>query len=94
MLLLVFFAAVPLLDPAPPQPAPGPSPGDAAQAASKCPDLRPRLVQRHDSLGLQRLIELPPGRLELAVHREVDGCPIPAVLREGIGGRGGIESRR
>ena len=34
----------------------------------------------------RRLDELPPGRLELAVLREVDGCVIPAVVHEGIGG--------
>lgn len=35
----------------------------------------------------RRLDQLPPGRLELSVMREIDRCPIPAVLREGIGGR-------
>ena len=33
----------------------------------------------------RRLDELPPGRLEFAVFREVDGCPIPAVVHENIG---------
>jgi hypothetical protein len=30
---------------------------------------------------------MPPGRLELAVLREVDGCPIPAVVRESWSGK-------
>ena len=34
----------------------------------------------------RRLDELPPGRLELTVMRSFNGCPMPAVLRDGIGG--------
>ena len=49
-------------------------------------------------LRLRRLDELPPGRLELTVLRQFDRCPIPAVLRDNIGGRalpeGGPASRR
>jgi hypothetical protein len=35
----------------------------------------------------QRLGDLPPARHYLTVVRHVDGCPEPAVLRSGIGGR-------
>ena len=33
----------------------------------------------------RRLDELPQGRLEFAVFREVGGCPIPAVVHEQAG---------
>jgi hypothetical protein len=33
----------------------------------------------------RRLDELPQGRLEYAVMREVDGCVIPAVVHERVG---------
>jgi len=33
----------------------------------------------------QRLGELPPGRLDLAVMRSMGGCPEPVTLREGYG---------
>ena len=52
----------------------------------KCPETTLHYAQEDVSRGPRRLIELPPGRLELAVMREFDGCPIPAVVREGIGG--------
>ncbi len=49
---------------------------------------RPDVIQaRPIDARSQRLDQLPPGRLELTVMREIDRCPIPAVLREGIGGR-------
>ena len=35
----------------------------------------------------QKLGELPPAREYLAVLRHVGGCPEPAVVRSGIGGR-------
>jgi hypothetical protein len=35
----------------------------------------------------QRLGELPPAREYLAVVRHVGGCPEPAIVRSGIGGR-------
>ena len=56
-----------------------------AAASAKCPetmhwaDIDRRPVAR-------RLDQLPPGRLELTVLREVGNCPEPVVLREGIGG--------
>ena len=34
----------------------------------------------------RRLDQLPPGRLELTVLRQMGSCPEPVVLREGIGG--------
>jgi hypothetical protein len=35
----------------------------------------------------QKLGELPPGSLYLSVVRQVGGCPEPAIVRTGIGGR-------
>jgi hypothetical protein len=63
-------------------------PAAARDTAADCPSMAPRLADEDwaSRSRPRRLIELPPGRLELAVHREVDGCPIPAVLREGLGG--------
>ncbi|WP_114952711.1 hypothetical protein [Sphingosinicella terrae] len=87
MLLTILFAALPAVAAAS-APVPEALAGAAAQA-DKCPDLRPRPVGPADDAQPRRLGDLPPGRLELTVHREVDGCPIPAVLREGIGGAGG-----
>lgn len=42
----------------------------------------------------QRLIDLPPARLELTVRRSFDGCAEPAVIREGIGAPGAPEGRQ
>ena len=39
----------------------------------------------------RRLDQLPPGRLEYAVFREVGGCPIRAVVHENIGRQGSPE---
>ena len=59
----------------------------------ECPRAEPRLARQPRQVRPQRLIELPPGRLELTVLREVDGCPIPAVLREGLGAASNPEGR-
>ena len=63
-------------------------PAAARGTDAACPSMAPRLAEEDWAARSRprRLIDLPPGRLELAVHREVDGCPIPAVLREGLGG--------
>jgi len=31
------------------------------------------------------LIELPPGNLELAVYRQIDGCQTPVIVRQNVG---------
>lgn len=91
MLSTILFASLPMLAAAP---VSGPAGTSALAQAGKCPDLRPRLVRPAGESGPRRLGDLPPGRLELTVYREVDGCPIPAVLREGIGGAGTGAGRR
>ncbi|WP_129793336.1 hypothetical protein [Sphingosinicella sp. CPCC 101087] len=72
------------------------APAAATDAAPACPNLAPRYADEGWVVRSRprRLIELPPGRLELAVHRVVDGCPVPAVLRDGIGGAPADVSRR
>ena len=88
MLFTILFAALALVA-APPASA-GASAArpisPAAGARSDCPEATIHMTARPAPLVPRRLDELPPGRLELTVLREVDGCPIPAVLREGIGG--------
>ncbi len=92
MLLTILLAALSL--------APVPSPGGATAAPlpmkmRDCPEARTYQAEEGPNRLLpRRLDELPPGRLELAVLREVAGCPIPAVLREGLGAAGALESRQ
>jgi hypothetical protein len=65
----------------------------AAATPSALPAKTPKCARADVTLArpadarARRLDQLPPGRLELTVLREIDRCPIPAVLREGIGGR-------
>ena len=55
-------------------------------AAGECPEARSYYAGKSPSAATaRRLDQLPPGRLELTVLREVNGCPIPAVIREGMG---------
>jgi hypothetical protein len=55
-------------------------------AGPNCQRATVRHAGQSKTLRPRRFNELPAGRLELAVMREVDGCPIPAVVREGLGG--------
>jgi hypothetical protein len=88
MLLTILLAALQLAQapaaPAPVSEIPRLSPPDSR--AKDCPRTTLRYAEEDVPRGARRLIELPPGRLELAVMREFDGCAIPAVVREGIGG--------
>ena len=103
MLPLVALSLVAV--PSAPVRAPGPPPSSALPAPpAGCDDLRPRMAESappvHRGIGdpsrtvrPRTLDELPPGRLELTVLREVDGCPIPVVLREGLGAAPAPERR-
>ena len=93
MLLTILLSLLQAAVPAAPAPAPEPSPSKSALAGGKCPQPTVRHAGEGEPLRPRRLDELPAGRLELTVIREVNGCPIPAVLREGIG-RGPAPSRR
>jgi len=92
MLLTILLAALSLA----PDPSPaGPTAPPLPVKMRDCPEAR--TYQAEDGpnrLRPRRLDELPPGRLELAVLRAVAGCPIPAVLREGLGAAGGSESQQ
>jgi hypothetical protein len=89
MLLTVLLAAIQMLTASPAlppasQPQPMPYVGGVG-AGAKCPHATVRQANQGGPPPVQRFNELPAGRLELAVLRQVDGCPIPAVLQEGIG---------
>ena len=86
MLPTMLFAALSLA------PAGGPAANDGKAGPlpvkmRECPSATVHMADQPNRAVARRLDELPPGRLELTVLREVNGCPIPAVLREGIGGR-------
>jgi hypothetical protein len=54
-------------------------------------------VVRTDAPGTvtaRRLDQLPPGRLDLAVMRQVDRCPQPVTVREGYGAFGSREASK
>ena len=78
LFLVVLFAAAPAVSPL--------QPGARTPLNDKCPQARSWFAGEPRGAQARRLDQLPPGRLELTVLREVDGCPIPAVLRDGIGG--------
>ena len=86
MLLTILLSLLQAATPAASAPPADPSPVKSAPSGSKCPHAAVRQAGEDAALRPRRLDELPPGRLELTVLREVDGCPIPAVLQEGIGG--------
>ena len=86
MLLTILLSLLQAVTPATPASTAELSPPNSALNDSKCPNATVRQADEGAAPRARRLDELPPGRLELAVLREVDGCPIPAVLQEGIGG--------
>ncbi len=53
-------------------------------APSHCYDTV-RQARGKQQVRSQKLGELPPGDLSLAVVREVNGCPQPTVVRQGYG---------
>jgi len=89
MLLTILLAALQLSQ-IPAAPSAAPAPGSEARAAAgpakTCPRATVRQADDKAPLRPRRFGELPSGRLEYAVIREVGGCPIPAVIRERIGG--------
>ena len=97
MKILFLLAALPLLAAAP-EASETPRSGAANPprpitgiGGKECPNARARQALTPRRAEPQRLIDLPPARLELTVLREIDGCAIPAVLREGIGGNPAIQ---
>lgn len=57
--------------------------------ANRVQHARPGLNARFNRLG-----DLPPGDLMLAVVREVDGCQEPVIVRQGYGAIAAPEKRR
>ncbi|HWH18216.1 MAG TPA: hypothetical protein VNT77_07795 [Allosphingosinicella sp.] len=51
----------------------------------QCDKLRARHAKDMGKAELKPLGKLPPGDLHLAVLREVNGCPEPAIVRHQIG---------
>ena len=87
MLLTILLAALQLVPAAPSASEAELRPYVAGVGAGpKCQRATVRHAGQSEALRPRRFNELPAGRLELAVMREVDGCPIPAVVREGLGG--------
>ncbi|MEA3012252.1 MAG: hypothetical protein QOD42_797 [Sphingomonadales bacterium] len=56
--------------------------------ADRCRSDAPRVADSPGTVAAQRLDQLPAGNLDLAVMREVDGCPEPVTIREGYGAMG------
>lgn len=61
---------------------------ESRQDAAKC-HARADLHQarRADPGRPRRLDRLPPGNLELSVWREIDRCPVPAIVRYDVAPR-------
>ncbi len=48
--------------------------------------IKPRYAKAEGKGELRKLDELPPGKLVLTVfRRDQNGCPVPLVIREGMG---------
>ena len=82
--------------PAASDPEPAQAAGETlAAAAEPCErHLRPRFAVRSDRVRAERLIDLPPGNLDLAVMRSLDGCHEPVTIRENYGAVGGSRPAR
>ena len=81
------FAASPAPVSAAPQPLEtAVAPAAVWQSRKDCPGPTSRMAdQKGQGPRARRLDELPSGRLEYAVFREVGGCPIPAVVHQSPG---------
>lgn len=75
--------------PAAPAPSSVPRNGDIRLTSpDRCRPDAPRVADFAGTVAAQRLDRLPAGNLDLAVMREVDGCPEPVTVREGYGAMG------
>lgn len=64
----------------------GPPRFDVTDTAERCrtrPDVIP--AGTLEPPAPHRLVDQPPGDTILAVYREVDGCPVPVIVRYGDG---------
>ena len=70
--------------------APAPAAAPALRAASPtaprhCLPPAPMFARGVAPLRAQKLGELPPASHYLAVYRQIENCPVPALVRTGIG---------
>lgn len=86
----VLTALLITLGPASAQPLAGPPAGKTASVPENCRDLLKGVTPAGTpaAQGAQRLGDLPPASLVLAVWREEAGCPVPVIVRFGIGSVG------
>lgn len=85
--LLAFASAASA--PAAPAPSSVPRNGDIRLTSpDHCRADAPRVADSPGTVAAQRLDQLPAGNLDLAVMREVGGCPEPVTIREGYGAMG------
>jgi len=74
---------------APAAPSSAPRNGDIRPTSpDRCRADAPRVADSPGRVAAQRLDTLPAGNLDLAVMREVGGCPEPVTIREGYGAMG------
>jgi hypothetical protein len=70
-------------------PSSAPRNGDVRLASpDHCRSDAPRIADAPGTVAPRRLDRLPAGNLDLAVMREVGGCPEPVTIREGYGAMG------
>ena len=88
-MILLAALALPSSAPATEREAPTARTPAVAKSQQPCQRATVQMANRlNGGLTVRNLGELPPARLEHTVLREFDGCPIPAVVREGIGASG------
>ena len=88
LLIAVVAASLPLTTstaaPQPERKSPPPKaepPSDWAETPEQCERAKVHNTDNAEPVRPRKLTELPPGNLQLAVHREVDGCPVPVIVR-------------
>ena len=78
----------------PPAPQSAHNPNKFAGARLDCVANRVHHARPGTPARFNRLGDLPPGDLQLAVVRQVDGCQEPVIVRQGYGAFAGPERRR
>ena len=58
-----------------------------AQQGEQCEKFEVQHAIGNTPTRSNKLGELPPGKLQLAVMRKVDDCWVPTIVRQGYGGR-------
>ena len=90
MRLLLIALSIPLIGAAsqPPKPAPKKVVTSRIVCAPKSPTLAQEGVADGTRVErLRKLGDMPPARQQLTVIRTIDGCSVPTVVRENIGGQ-------